>query len=388
MARILFSCTSGHGHYRPLLPLARAFGDAGHEVGFATARSLAASVEAQGFRPLPAGLDPTDSSAVFSSRFGQELRALPALERRAFTFSRKFATIEAPAKLDELDAAVTSWRPELIVHESADLAAPPVAAARGIPTVHHGFGRLVPDACYELGRGEIDELWNRVGVEPAPLAGMYAGPVVDICPREFQRQDIPADVQLVRLRPSSPAESGDALPRSVQTLPDRPTIYVTLGTIFNEAPVFRVVLEGLAAHDCNVIATIGRNADPGELGMLPANAIVEPYIAQSLLLPRCTATVGHGGSGSVLAALAEGLPLLLVPQGADQFDNARRCRELGAAQVLLPGDLTAAAVHDAVTDLLAVPSYRARARELADEIASMPAPAEVATALLTAIGLD
>ena len=60
----------------------------------------------------------------------------------------------------------------------------------------------------------------------------------------------------------------------------------------------------------------------------------------ALLLPLCAATVGHGGSGSVLAALAEGLPMVLLPQGADQFDNAQQCRKLGVAHMLLPAELT------------------------------------------------
>ena len=67
-------------------------------------------------------------------------------------------------------------------------------------------------------------------------------------------------------------------------------------------PVFRVVLEALADVDCSVIATIGRDNPPCALGTIPANATIEQYIAQSLLLPRCALTVGHGGSGSVLAA--------------------------------------------------------------------------------------
>jgi MGT family glycosyltransferase len=144
--------------------------------------------------------------------------------------------------------------------------------------------------------------------------------------------------------------------------------------MFNEAAVFRLLLAALADVDCNVIATVGRNNDPDSLGPLPENAFVERYIPQAFVLPHCAATVGHGGSGSTLAALAQGIPTLFVPQGADQFENAVTCAGLGAGLVLMPGEVTAEAVRQGVLAFLEVPSYRERAAELAAEIAAMPAP--------------
>ena len=165
----------------------------------------------------------------------------------------------------------------------------------------------------------------------------------------------------MKLRPTYPPDPGERLPEWVEGLDERPLVYVTLGTIFNDLSVFRVLLDALADVDCNVVATIGRDGDPDALGPLPGNAHVERYIAQSLLLPRCAVTVGHGGSGSTLAALTEGVPLLLVPRGADQFENAERCEELGAARVVMPDELTGEAVRAEVVTLLEESSYRDRA---------------------------
>ena len=55
------------------------------------------------------------------------------------------------------------------------------------------------------------------------------------------------------------------------------------------------------------------------LGSLPGNVHVSRVIPQSLLLPRCSAVVSHGGSGTLLAALAHGLPQVCLPQAADQL---------------------------------------------------------------------
>jgi MGT family glycosyltransferase len=297
---------------------------------------------------------------------------MPPHERRPFMFTWRFAEIDAPAKIDDLHAAASAWGPELLVYDSADLSAPIVAAALGVPAVHHSFGRMVPIEALALAAESTAALWRQQGLEPPPLNGAFDGPYVDVCPPSFQTNRPPAGTRVEFLRPVT------ARPRAET---DPPTVYITLGTMFNEVELFRVLLEALAEVDCTVIATIGRNNDAAALGEIPANAVVEQYVPQEEILPRCSATVGHGGSGSTLAALAYGLPMLLVPQAADQFENAKACEELGVARVLMPGEMTLDAVRDAVADLLGTPSYRESAAGVAAEIARMPPSEAVAAAL-------
>jgi MGT family glycosyltransferase len=161
-------------------------------------------------------------------------------------------------------------------------------------------------------------------------------------------------------------------------------VYVTLGTVHNVLPVFRLLLEAFATVDCNVIATIGRNNDPADLAPIPANARVERYISQALLLPHASVVVSHGGSGSTLAALAYGLPILFVPQGADQFENAAQVQALGAGTRLDPNELTVEAARSALELLLCDVSYRANAQKVAAEIAAMPEPWAVVPLLVPA----
>ena len=381
--RAMFSCTASYGHFRPLVPLARAFVAAGHEVVFATSASFARHVEAAGFDVLPAGMSDAEAIARFAP-YRAELQKLPPGERRPLSFMWRFATIEAPAKLDELRSAVEVWKPDLMVHESADLAAPLVAALNGLRAVHHGFGRLVPAACFERAAEVTASLWHARGLDPGPLGGVFRSTYLDICPPSFQSGAVPPGVRVVAMRPTYPADAHDALPASIERLPSRPTVYVTLGTVYNELTVFRLILDALADIDCNVVATIGRNNDPRELDPLPATAVVERYLAQSLLLPRCAVTIGHGGSGSVLAALAQALPMLLLPQGADQFENAQQLAGLGAARLLMPGELTAVSVRTATVALLVDDEARDHARALAGEIAAMPSPTEVVPLLVQA----
>ena len=85
------------------------------------------------------------------------------------------------------------------------------------------------------------------------------------------------------------------------------------------------------------------------------------------------AVLCHGGSGTTLATLHAGLPLVLVPQGADQFENALACEKAGAAQVIRPEDLDVTAVRSAVSAVIGEDSReRAASRRLAQEISDMP----------------
>ncbi|HEY8723532.1 MAG TPA: nucleotide disphospho-sugar-binding domain-containing protein [Gaiellaceae bacterium] len=127
--------------------------------------------------------------------------------------------------------------------------------------------------------------------------------------------------------------------------------------------------------------TIGRDNDPADLGPLPGNAIVERFIAQGVLLPRMSVMVSHAGSGSMLAALTMGLPLLMLPSGADQYENARACAARGVARVLMPDELDIESARQGLTTILSEPSYRECAAAVRDEIAAMPTADDVAEAV-------
>jgi hypothetical protein len=88
--------------------------------------------------------------------------------------------------------------------------------------------------------------------------------------------------------------------------------------------------------------------------------------------PHCDAVVSHGGSGSVLGALAHGLPSVLIPLGADQPLNAVRCEALGVARVLDASTVTAESMREALLDVLENGAYRRRAEEIQAEIARLP----------------
>jgi hypothetical protein len=145
--------------------------------------------------------------------------------------------------------------------------------------------------------------------------------------------------------------------------------------------VFRTVIDALREQPVSVVATVGRRNDPAALGPQPANVAVHQYIPQATLLPRCQVAVIHGGAGTMLGALATGLPLLFLPQGADQYSNADRVVAAGAGRKLLRNEVTAPAVREAMAALLGEPGYRLAAERIAAEITAMAPPAQALAAI-------
>jgi UDP:flavonoid glycosyltransferase YjiC (YdhE family) len=101
---------------------------------------------------------------------------------------------------------------------------------------------------------------------------------------------------------------------------------------------------------------------------------VERYIPQTLVLPRCRLVVSHGGSGTVIGALAHGVPMVLLPRAADQPHNARRCEDLGVGLSLDPLTASAEAIREAAIEVLTQPSFRLAAERLRNESAALPGP--------------
>lgn len=379
--RVLCTCLPGFGHFHPMVPLSRALQAAGHEVAFATEARFCARVERAGFRAFPAGLGP---GVVAERAFaGPGAAGLDQEELGA----RMFAGIAAPAKVPDLLAAVEEWRPRLVLSDVTDFAGPVAAAASGVAHAGHSLGPAFPLRLHRRGAALAAPMWTGRGLAPPPLGGMFAAAYLDICPPSLQTAGL--DEVTTAVHPLRPvpfdAVAGEGLPAWAGDLAPRPTVYVTLGTLDNDAPgVLEAVVEGLRDEPLNVLVTVGPSRDPAELGPQPANVRVERYVPQSLLLPRCDAVVAHGGSGTTLAALAHGLPLLLLPQGANQFANAERGAEFGAGIRLLPGEVGPAAVRTAVRALFEEPGYRQRAQDVAAEIERMPAP-EAVVPLLEAL---
>ncbi len=120
------------------------------------------------------------------------------------------------------------------------------------------------------------------------------------------------------------------------------------------------------------------------LGPQPAHVHVERFVPQAAVLPHVAAVVSHAGSGSVLGALTHGLPMVLLPMGADQPWNGDRCAALGVARVLDPVAATTTDIANALREVVTDPAYAAAAVAQRDALAALPGP-EAAVAAIAAL---
>ena len=358
--RILFAFTGGRGHVEPLLPPAEAARAAGHTVAFAGRPSILPVVEERGFEAFPAEPRRKPPRRIPL----QELD--PEREQRDFRdgFADRLAHQRAPL----VAALCEEWRPDVVVCDETDFGAMVAAEKVGLP-----YASVVTIAAGRFARPElIAEPIGRLRAEH----GLSPDPELAFLSRHLVLAPFPPSYR----DPASPLPPTARAFRPFDPLPERhaatPTVYFTLGTVFNleSGDLFMRVLTGLQELPVEVVATVGAEIDPAELGPLPPHVRVERFVPQSDILARCSAVVSHGGSGSVLGALAHGLPQVLIPMGADQPRNAARCEQLGVARVLDPVAATPNDVREAVTAVLHEPAYRNSARRLRQEFAALPGP--------------
>ncbi|WP_024983180.1 macrolide family glycosyltransferase [Brevibacillus borstelensis] len=144
-------------------------------------------------------------------------------------------------------------------------------------------------------------------------------------------------------------------------------IYISLGTVINRAVDFyKLCFAAFAETKYTVILSVGRQTDLLDLGDIPANFIVQSYVPQLEILQRAKLFVTHGGMNSTSEGLYYGVPLIVLPQSADQPYLARRVAELGAGIHLNPEGLTAGDLREAAERVFKDASMRKVCAEIGD----------------------
>ncbi|WP_232664103.1 glycosyltransferase [Pseudonocardia sp. TRM90224] len=367
--KVLFVAAPLTGHLLPMVPLAQAFRDAGHDVLLASGGAAIGAA--------PAGMPIEDvASTVSFTRIGVGLLlAHPKLVRLELagrggtrmvghTFGRANAWF-----LDAVVALVERYRPDLVVHEPLGAAGAVAAARHGVPAVLH-------------------ETMPFDG--PSLVAAVTADPTMRTAMRSHNVAELPDPFAVLSISPPSlglastgrpmryvpPASTGE-LPEWLGSPGERPRVLVSHSTIAGPAvgdPI-RPMLKLAPALDAEVVLV--RPPARVAKGALPPNVRCVGWVPLREALPHAAAIVHHSGAGTMFGALAAGKPQLALVGPGDRRHNAELVARRGAGIAASTKELTAATVATLVSD----PSIRVAAAEVAAEIAAMPAPAEVAAKL-------
>ena len=357
--RILFTFIGGSGHFQPLVPIARAAEAAGHTVAVAGSGNMVPAIEAAGFTAV----------ATSEPRAKQVLERAPLQpvdpQRENRQLREGFAGRGARRHAEVIPGIISEWQPDVLVRDEVDFGTAVVAELLGIPCATV----LVLAAGTFLHKDLVAEplraLRSELGLPPDPtLAMLDRHLVLSPFPPSFRSPDFPPPSTTFSFRTTT------ALPPN--TASETPTVYFTLGTVYANPDLHSRVLAGLRELPANIVVTVGGHVDPTDFGPQPGHIRIEQFIPQDEVLPHSDVVISHGGSGSLMGALAHGLPSILLPLGADQPHNAKRCAELGIGLVLDPVTVTPLEVRNTVATILADHAYRQAAERIRDEINALP----------------
>lgn len=403
--KIIFAATPVAGHINPLLGQAKLLVEDGHEVVIYTGSTLRERVEATGAQievlPPEVDFDMRDVDRCFPAR-----RHLDPIALALYDFGEVFIG-SMPAQYRALCALLERFPADCIITEQCFfgivpllIRAPherPVVIGCGISFLSidrddglpHGLGLpYVADLAeaeeqratfLPLARTMLDPMqaiYDKMlrSMDLAPMgspmsviatqsdAFLQAGvPELD-----YPHADLPAHVRFVGAWPAGP--SSVALPSWAHELDGtRSVVLVTQGTVANDDLGYLVLptIRALAhREDLLVIATAG-GGDIIELAaQLPANAKAASYLPLDWLMPKVDVLVTNGGFGTVTQALAAGVPIVVAGTTEDKPEIAARLQWSGAGIDLKTNAPTEDMLHEAVSDMLAAPAYRDRARQI------------------------
>lgn len=371
MAKVLFFNLPAYGHTNPTLPLVAEMVRRGEQVIYYSSEAFRVAIEQAGatFR----GVD------VF---FNEQTHVDENLVRTAYTLVHTTQAI-LPAILPD----VTADKPDYIIYDSLCvwgkciaqvLRVPAISSVTTIATPHSLLHRevlaSVPTAMptvirmlfagrkelakfqavtrqlhetYHIPRPRLADVYNNL----AELNIVYSTRQLQIFPNSFDERFkfVGPFLNLHVVAPPFPFDE----------LGNAPVIYVSLGTVFNDkGDIYRLCLEAFADLNYRVVMSVGTRTNMHHLGTLPRNFIVKPFVPQQQLLQRAALFITHSGMNSVSEGLSAGVPLLMLPQAADQLFIAQRVQQLGAGKLLRNAKLNAHSLRKAAEEILAQPTFQ------------------------------
>ena len=161
---------------------------------------------------------------------------------------------------------------------------------------------------------------------------------------------------------------------------DLPLVYSSLGTLFNNWPEFYIMLgQAVKGLPVNVVASIGSNIQPEELGELPANMQVQAFLPQLEILEHASLFLTHAGIGSVMEAVYYGVPMLAMPQMGEQVLTAMRMQELGLGEAVIDKrQVTVELLRDRIQHMLGSKELLGHVQAMRDKMLSGDSPATAA----------
>lgn len=364
MANILWLNWSGGGNLPPSLGIARVLTERGHRVSFAGRPEMVPRVERAGLR------------AIEVTRAYEQADRYPANK----WLPRAASFLTSPAVAEEVRALLAAESPDVVIVDHMFPVAQLEAARFGKPSV------LVCNTCVwralDMWRGFIAMLVGlrtEAGFAPLPSDLESLWMIQDkVISATLKSLDIPVGVlgNAHKLRHVGPILERErhgvrvALPWPDD--PAVPLVLVSFSTMPEQGSVkkFQNAIDALATLPVRGVVTVGDSVDPAALRG-SENIAVLATADHDDLMRRASLVLTHGGHGTFMRALRNGLPVVVVPGlGGDQPINGAAAEAWNVGRAL-PPDAGAEAMRAAVAQVLGSPACRQNARTIAPQLAGV-----------------
>ncbi|MEE1926819.1 macrolide family glycosyltransferase [Streptomyces sp. TRM 70351] len=394
-AHIAMMSIAAHGHVNPSLEVIRELVARGHRVTYAVPPAFTGLVASAGAQPRPYTTTlPTDQDP---QAWGTELidHIEPFLD-------------DAVQALPQIADAYAGDEPDLVLYDIASYPGPVLAHRWKVPAVQlspamvawEGYEEEVAEPLFAALRTSERGIayyarfraWLEANGLPGTDPDRFTGRprrCLALIPRVLQPHADRVDPAVYTF--TGPCQ-GDRAHQGDWRRPEGAgrVALVSLGSAFTHQPAFyRACVRAFAElPGWHLVLQIGAFTDEAALGELPPNVEVHRWVPQLRVLRQADLFVTHAGMGGSQEGLACGVPMIAVPQAADQFGNADTLTALGVARRLDTEDATPEALREAAQALLGDPGLPARfaavqeqlraeggTRQAADLIeAELPAP--------------
>lgn len=368
MSKIVFFCIPAHGHTNPTLGVVRELIARGHEVRYYSYDLMREKIEAAGATFISCDeydreqrLDPKDAARV-----GKDL----ALSTRVL--------VDTTLALDDhVCADMERLRPDCIVADSMAVWGKAVALKLGIPFIsstttfafNQHSARVMKQSPADLLKMLIAMPRINRDIQRLQEKGYPVNSILDIIQNDDRTNTIVYTSPEFQPCSETFSDRYAFVGPSIRPVSEPITkireklVYISMGTVNNDMlPLYRSCVHALAGTDHQVIISAGAAAKLEALGDLPEHIAVYPQVDQIAVLEQADVFITHCGMNSVSEALYYGVPLVMLPQTAEQGGVAERVGQLGAGVRIKKPSVQA--LKSAVHTLLHDPQYKTAAKRI------------------------
>lgn len=387
MSKIVFFSIPAYGHTNPTIEVVRELSTRGHEVWYYSFDQFKEKIEAAGAKFISCDtylpiLNPKDEKKIgkdFSALIGMVSDTTLALDQKVCT-------------------ELSTFSPDCIVSDSVCFWGKLFSIKLNIPFICSTTTFAFNQQTAKLMKQSPLEIWymitgmKKINQKLVLLRehGYAVKNFISLIQNDNDTTTIVYTSKMFQPMNETFSDRYSFVGPSIQSLPHtkrsfkQHRVYISLGTVNNKnIKFYKNCISAFKDEPVDVILSIGEQISINELGKIPSNFEVKPYVDQLAVLQEVDVFITHAGMNSVNESLYYGVPMVLFPQQSEQKLVATRVCELGSGHLLKRNQ--AKLIKEITLEVINNSSYRERACEIGNSFRASGGASKAADVILDKI---